>query len=1263
MGSDLQLTGLASGFDWSSVVDQLIELERIPQKRLESQKVKNEEKISDLDLLKSQLDSLNTASTALQNEDLFQARKVSYGDTTSSFSANAAAGAITGDFEIKVESLATKTEMSSINRTSRKLGGGLDPSMALSDLPLHTSITEGTFTIAGRTFSITNLDITLQDLLDEINAQTTSVPGVNPEGDASAITFSYDSVTDKLVVDSGESTPGATRNLPVLGSSTDSSNFLKAMRLLSRTTSTVDADIENGSGVSLFSPGDGSKSWLHSADNHSGVHPGDSRSYAEFNGKLYERVHKESQYNSSSDYVTGDKVYNQGFLYEALSDQPSGIWDGSQTSLGDKVRHEGKSFELLVNLQSVKIDNFSSVDAGNHSVTQATNPAGTASTNAYRAGDIVEAGDGSFFRAIQDRSIASSVDWAGYTDPNGYSSAISSQGWAQGIPDIVHEQGRVFQLSSAASALVHGGPGDTMLYTSENGWGDELKLVHGSGGIAGAEGNYYQPNVAAWNNISSFADTNTYETGDIVLHLGQFLQAKSDLDAAAFDSDDWEDVTNDVNDLSSVGGGGLVDSFWDKADVSLSNSNFWSEVAHANSKDDFDANYWQEISPEMSRYDSTGTGGPLDSIDYSIWAHIGSVGSYLGDDIAGNRDGAELRVPDDTNFTYNTWAGSASAGELFLQDGKVFEARVDTTAAPNMSGSENDWNLVADSNTMSAVSVSEQANKSKFTDSDYWASYDVPDPDADSGHWQIVREEVLSSSQALGNLNMSVSLAAANFNGLFDGLSSGLGNFFVGDGEGAVRIDYDVNRDSLSDLIERVNGSSANVDMYYDPVSDRFVVKSKNSGSTGIVMHESATWDTLGSANLGAGNILSLMGLAAPSEITDEYDSMQSYSKGDFVSLTSDLETTYWQATTEFPAEPPSAASVQWSQVIRGVARSLESELGSNSIVRVNGGARIYSTETEFLDSEHGYKGISFDVARVSIGANVGFTVSKDSSAAKNAIDKFVEEFNDAQDYIKSLVSVTNDGEKVTAGRFSSNLEISRLSSQLRKVVFGDSTVHSESGTTRDGSNLIINSNDASNTELNQISSQLSLDTNDTGYIVKVLDDHSSGDIKFYRWGGSDWAETSPTYSSFRISDLGLDFGIGSDNIQVKNSAKLLEALQAEPEKVQALFAEVPVEDAFDLNTKTERKYQGLSYALEDYISSFLTGDDSTGYKGAYTTHIETIKSQNQRLDQRIEDQDKYLEQREETLRAGFMRMEEMQSKINTQMQTLQSSFNNNNKK
>ena len=105
MGSELQLTGLASGFDWAPVVDQLIELERVPQKRLIAEKKQNEEKISALDLLKSQLDALNTASKSLQDEDLFQARKIGAVGGSEGLVASADAGAITGEFEISVESL------------------------------------------------------------------------------------------------------------------------------------------------------------------------------------------------------------------------------------------------------------------------------------------------------------------------------------------------------------------------------------------------------------------------------------------------------------------------------------------------------------------------------------------------------------------------------------------------------------------------------------------------------------------------------------------------------------------------------------------------------------------------------------------------------------------------------------------------------------------------------------------------------------------------------------------------------------------------------------------------------------------------------------------------------------------------------------------------------------------------------------------------------------------------------------------------------
>jgi flagellar capping protein FliD len=446
--------------------------------------------------------------------------------------------------------------------------------------------------------------------------------------------------------------------------------------------------------------------------------------------------------------------------------------------------------------------------------------------------------------------------------------------------------------------------------------------------------------------------------------------------------------------------------------------------------------------------------------------------------------------------------------------------------------------------------------------------------------------------------------------------------------------------------------------------------------------------------------------LAAPAANYVDYNSANNatYANGTYVSLggTGGDPTTYWQAL-QVPTESPSTASTQWRQVIASVGRTMVDELGQNSIVRVNEGDKVYSNKTSFTDAEHGYEGITFDIAQMDVNDSASFVVARDSSQAKAAIDKLIEEFNDAQDYIKSLTSVTNDGERVTSGKFSSNIEISRLGSQLRKVVFGDSTPHSESGATSDGSNLIINARAGNSAELVAIANDLNFDSNNDGYIVKVLNDNASGNPKYWTYsaagggGAANWTETDPAYSSFRLSSIGLDFGIGSDRIMVKNSALLIQELEKNPDKVKALFSDARVEStktadaaditatspktltnndpnsptatnavagdtiansaAFDANTSTYRPYQGISSAIDEFISAFLSGDSDSGYKGAYNTHIESIRSQNKRIDERIEDMERYLEQREKTLSDGFMRMEEMQSQLNTQLQTLQNSF------
>ncbi len=71
-----------------------------------------------------------------------------------------------------------------------------------------------------------------------------------------------------------------------------------------------------------------------------------------------------------------------------------------------------------------------------------------------------------------------------------------------------------------------------------------------------------------------------------------------------FNATEWDDVTADINDLGDLGSGNLVDTFWEKADLSLTNTVYWDEIAHANGRSDFDSNYWQEVAPGMTRMTS-----------------------------------------------------------------------------------------------------------------------------------------------------------------------------------------------------------------------------------------------------------------------------------------------------------------------------------------------------------------------------------------------------------------------------------------------------------------------------------------------------------------------------------------------------------------------------------------------------------------------------------------------------------------------------------
>jgi len=105
----------------------------------------------------------------------------------------------------------------------------------------------------------------------------------------------------------------------------------------------------------------------------------------------------------------------------------------------------------------------------------------------------------------------------------------------------------------------------------------------------------------------------------------------------------------------------------------------------------------------------------------------------------------------------------------------------------------------------------------------------------------------VSSSSALGSVRTSAALSLVPLATPIDDGGSGAGKFKIN----GVEIDYDAGTDSIADVLQRINDSTAGVTASYDSTNDRFLLTSKASGDIGIALEEVA----------GAGNFLSATGL------------------------------------------------------------------------------------------------------------------------------------------------------------------------------------------------------------------------------------------------------------------------------------------------------------------------------------------------------------------------------------------------------------------
>ena len=216
----LQLSGLASGLDWKSLVDTLIELERAPANRLQAEKTTNNSRFTALSGIGTRLAELKSAAADLKAAGLFSGRTTSLGST--SWSASAADGALTGPHTFVVSNLATQAKLAGSGDIGSGLSATSDVSaVTLSSLGTSTALTAGEFTINGNRVTV-DLTQSLQDLFDAISTATS--------GD---VTASYDPATDRITLASASATPIS------LGAANDSSNFLAVARLYNNGTDSV----------------------------------------------------------------------------------------------------------------------------------------------------------------------------------------------------------------------------------------------------------------------------------------------------------------------------------------------------------------------------------------------------------------------------------------------------------------------------------------------------------------------------------------------------------------------------------------------------------------------------------------------------------------------------------------------------------------------------------------------------------------------------------------------------------------------------------------------------------------------------------------------------------------------------------------------------------------------------------------------------------------------------------------------------------------
>ncbi len=223
---DLGISGLASGFDWRTMVDQLADVERAPERRLLSEQTTLQQRNNAFGSIKTQLGVLQNRIKTLKESSLFDTRGVTVSKTAAA-TASAGAGTPLGSYSFAISQLATASVRTGASDVGAKLSATNDVStLAIGDAAFATSVSAGTFSVNGKQVTLATTD-TIQGVFDKISAAT-----------GGGVTASYDSTSDRIQLSSAGEI--------VLGSAADTSNFLQSAKLSNNGTGTVSSNASLG---------------------------------------------------------------------------------------------------------------------------------------------------------------------------------------------------------------------------------------------------------------------------------------------------------------------------------------------------------------------------------------------------------------------------------------------------------------------------------------------------------------------------------------------------------------------------------------------------------------------------------------------------------------------------------------------------------------------------------------------------------------------------------------------------------------------------------------------------------------------------------------------------------------------------------------------------------------------------------------------------------------------------------------------------------